>query len=105
MFATAFAVTKATKLTVQAPAPPPDADTVEITRAQYKDGILRVEATSTSSNATLKVYLTSSGSFIFTLTNEGGGKYEGEQPRRFPASHITVKSSEGGVDSSEVDID
>jgi hypothetical protein len=101
MFATAFAVTRTTSLTVLAPPPPPDADTVRITRAEYKNSVLRVEATSTSSNATLAVYHLS-GSRIFTLTNLGSGKYRGEQPLRVSPSTILVSSSLGGSDTANV---
>lgn len=82
------------------PTATPVADSVSITRAEYRSSNreLRVEATSSSSTATLTVYVTSSGATIGTLSNNGGGKYS----RVFtsiatnPVS-ITVKSSRGGI--------
>ncbi|HEX8683386.1 MAG TPA: hypothetical protein VF707_13790, partial [Ardenticatenaceae bacterium] len=48
-------------------------DTVTVTRARYDDDDqeLEVRATSSSAQATLSVYETSTGQFIGTLTNEG----------------------------------
>jgi hypothetical protein len=85
--------------------PTPNADSVSITRAEYRSSNreLRVEATSSNSTATLTVYVTSSGATIGTLTNNGGGRYE----RVFtniatnPVS-ITVKSSRGGTATRNV---
>jgi hypothetical protein len=55
------------------------ADLVTIQRARYPAGKreLRVEATSTSSTATLDVLVTSSGALIGRLTNGAGGSYSG----------------------------
>src|SRR4029077_20284325 len=53
------------------------ADTVSITRAEYAVGNrqLRVEATSTRTNATLQAFVTSSNQLIGTLSNDGGGRF------------------------------
>jgi hypothetical protein len=75
------------------------ADTVAIQIAEY-DGSkreLRVEATSTSSNATLTVSVTASGSVIGVLGNDGGGRYRGEFAWSVNPQNITVRSSLGGV--------
>jgi hypothetical protein len=87
-------------LTVNAQA----ADTVSVTRAEYtiSTKVLRVEATSTSTSATLKVCVTGSActastdGLIGTLTNNGGGKYGGEFSWPSNPLDITVKSSLGG---------
>jgi hypothetical protein len=76
----------------------PSVDTVSITRAEYDRSkrTLRVEATSSRSNATLQVFVTSSGQLIGTLTNTGGGRY-GKQFTVSPnPQRITVRSSFGG---------
>jgi hypothetical protein len=74
-------------------------DTVSITRAEYESSkrSLRVEATSNRSNATLKVYITSTGQLIGTLSNNGGGKYSGQFSLSSNPQNITVRSSLGGV--------
>jgi hypothetical protein len=73
-------------------------DTVSITRAEYESSkrTLRVEATSTRSNATLQVFVTSSGQLIGTLTNNGGGRYGGQFSWSTNPQRITVRSSFGG---------
>src|SRR5919106_1623402 len=73
------------------------ADTVSITRAEY-DGNrrLRVEATSTRSTATLRVFVTSSNQLIGTLSNDGGGRYRGEFSWPVNPQSITVRSNFGG---------
>jgi hypothetical protein len=74
------------------------ADTVTITRAEYDSGNrrLRVEATSTRSNATLQVFVASSGQLIGTLSNDGGGRYRGEFNWPVNPQSITVRSNFGG---------
>jgi hypothetical protein len=81
------------------PTPPPAADTVAIQRAEYdgSDRSLRVEATSTNSNATLRVYVTATNALIGTLSNRGGGRYEGELSWPTNPQNIKVVSSLGGV--------
>jgi hypothetical protein len=80
------------------------ADTVKVTQAEYvvSDKVLNVSATSTSSNATLKAYVSSSGALIGTLSNKGGGQYEGQLSWSTNPQNITVKSSLGGSASSAV---
>lgn len=101
-------VTRSASLTinpVNAPPPPPPAtDTVRITRAEYDSDkrVLRVEATSTSSSATLRVFVTSTGALIGTLSNNGGGQYRGELSSSTNPQNITVKSSLGGVATANV---
>src|SRR5262249_20229306 len=73
-------------------------DTVAVTRAEYTVSRkqLRVQATSTSSTATLTVYVTATGQLIGTLTNNGGGKYSGQFAWPSNPQQITVRSSLGG---------
>jgi FG-GAP repeat. len=80
------------------------ADTVTITQAQYDASkrTLRVEATSTRSNATLQVFVTASGQLIGTLTNNGGGKYTGQLTSATNPQNITVRSSLGGSATRQV---
>jgi hypothetical protein len=86
-------------MTMNGTAPPPAADTVSVTRAEY-DGAnrrLRVEATSTSSSATLRVHVSSTDALIGTLTNNGGGRYSGDLGWSTNPQSITVRSSLGGT--------
>jgi hypothetical protein len=80
------------------------ADTVSITRAEYESGNrrLRVEATSTRSNATLQAFVTSSGQLIGTLSNNGGGRFRGEFNWQVNPQNITVRSNFGGQASRNV---
>jgi hypothetical protein len=80
-------------LTVLAPL-----DSVRITKSQdtVRSFQLKVEATSTSASATLDVWNTSTGAFIGTLSNAGGGKYTGNFTVFQAVVSITVKSSLGG---------
>lgn len=73
-------------------------DTVNVTRAEYDQDKrrLKVDATSTSSNATLQVFNTSSRQLIGTLANIGGGKYSGQFNSSINPRSITVRSSLGG---------
>jgi hypothetical protein len=74
------------------------ADTVSITRAEYDTGNrrLRVEATSTRSTATLRVFVTSTNQLIGTLANDGGGRFRGEFSWPSNPQSITVRSNFGG---------
>jgi len=88
-------------------APPPSADTVAIQRAEYNRSrrTLAVEATSTSSSATLRVLNTATGAQIGTLTNVGGGRYRATfQNIRTNPGTITVRSSLGGEASRTVSV-
>ena len=73
-------------------------DTVSISRAECESGkrTLRVEATSIRSNATLQVFVTSSGQLIGTLTNKGGGQFRGQFSVSVNPQNITVRSNFGG---------
>lgn len=89
-----FSVTRTAVVTVGPGAPPP-ADTVRITKARWKSGLLTIEATSTNSNAILSVH-TSSGGFMFTLTNNGGGRYSDQRGWVTNPVQISVRSNFGG---------
>lgn len=93
--ATAIGVSRTGTLTV-VPGGPPVADTVRITRAEWNRGMLRINATSTNPNAILSVYLTVSNSFMFDLTNLGGGRYEARRSWLDNPRRITVRSNFGG---------
>lgn len=102
-------VTRSATLTINpagAPPPPPATDTVRITRAEYETAkqTLRVEATSTSSSATLQVFNTGTGALIGTLSNNGGGQYRGEFRVATNPQNITVRSSLGGSATRAVDV-
>jgi len=83
-----------------APAPPPPSatDTVSVTRAEYTASKrqLRVEATSTSPTATLKAYVSSSGTLLGTLASSGGGRFSATLTAASNPGSVTVKSSLGG---------
>ena len=100
-------VTRSATLTINTnatPPPPPSTDSVRITRAEFDSGkrTLRVEATSTSSNATLQVFVTATGQLLGTLANSGGGQYRAELSVSTNPQNITVRSSLGGVATSSV---
>lgn len=99
-------ITRSATLTINpvAAPPPPSTDTVRITRAEFESSkrTLRVEATSTSSNATLQVFVTATGQFLGTLSNNGGGQYRAELSVSTNPQNITVRSSLGGVATSSV---
>jgi hypothetical protein len=79
-------------------------DTVKVTLAEYDlaKQVLSVQATSTSGSATLQAFVTSSGALIGTLTNNGGGQYQGQFNLTTNPQNITVKSSLGGSGSLAV---
>ena len=99
-------VTRTATLTINpvAAPPPPSTDTVRITRAEFESDkrVLRVEATSTSSNATLQVFVTATGQLLGTLANNGGGQYRAELSVSTNPQNITVRSSLGGVATASV---
>jgi hypothetical protein len=92
--ATWFAVSQTTTLTVTPGAPAPS-DRVAIPKARWKARLLTIEATSTNPNAILSVY-TQSGGFMFTLTNQGGGRYFDQRGWVTNPQVITVRSNLGG---------
>jgi hypothetical protein len=91
-------VTKTTTITVS-PGTPPANDVVKITKATWKARLLTIEATSTNPNAILSVY-SSSGSFLFDLTNRGGGRYSDQRGFVFNPLQISVRSNFGGSASA-----
>ena len=99
--ATGGGVTRSATLTVNRAA---TADTVNITKVEYtaSKSSLLVEATSTSSSATLQVFVTATNQLIGTLTNNGGGKYTAQFSWPTNPQNITVKSSLGGSSSKAV---
>jgi hypothetical protein len=97
--ATWFGKTATTTVKV-APGTPPAADKVTIKKAEWRpgpgpNGTLKIEATSTNPNAILSVY-TATGSFMFDLTNNGGGKFSDTRLFMNPAGRIEVRSNFGG---------
>jgi hypothetical protein len=93
-------VTKTTTITV-APGNAPAKDVVKITKATWKQGLLTIEATGSNPNAILSVY-SSSGSFMFDLTNRGGGRYTDERGFIFNPIQISVRSNFGGSASAKL---
>lgn len=84
--------------------PAPTADTVRVSRAEYvvSKKQLTVEATSTNSSATLKVYVSSTGALIGTLSNRGSGRYGATLTVSSNPVRIVVKSSLGGSATASV---
>lgn len=95
--ATLNGVTRSSTLTINPAAS--TTDTVAITRAEFESskGVLRVEATSTRSDATLQVFVTATGQLLGTLSNNGGGQYRAELSVSTNPQNITVRSNFGGV--------
>jgi hypothetical protein len=89
-------------LTINAVAP--SADTVSIARAEYvaSKTSLRVDASSSRTNATLQLFATSTGQLIGNLANNGGGKYSGQFNWSVNPQNVTVRSNFGGSKSSAV---
>ena len=78
-------------------APPPATDTVTISRAEWKSGALRVDATSSNASATLNVYVTSTGALLGTIS---AGRLQTTTSTN--PGNVTVKSSAGGQASQAV---
>ena len=95
-----FGVTRTATVTVT-PGTPPAADVVRITKATWKRGLLTIEATSTNPNAILSVY-SRSGSFLFDLTNTGGGRFADQRGWVTNPEQITVRSNFGGAASARL---
>ena len=95
--ATLNGVTRSAMLTINPVAS--TTDTVAITRAEFESDkrVLRVEATSTRSDATLQVFVTATGQLLGTLSNNGGGQYRAELSVSTNPQNITVRSNFGGV--------
>ena len=93
-----FSVTKSTTITV-APgaAPAPDRVAIQKARCQAQPPgcLLQVEATSTNARAILSVY-SETGSFMFQITNNGGGKFSASKGFITKPNRIEVRSNFGG---------
>jgi hypothetical protein len=90
-------------MTVTPHVTPPGADTVKITKAQWDRGIITVEATSSNPKVSLAVYGDDDPSTImFTLTNEGGGKFKGQHQWLDDPGQITVMSNLGGLATAKI---
>jgi len=91
-------VTKTALLSVNA------VDTITIQRAEYlrSSDLLRVDATGTEPTAILRVYVKTTGDFIGTLTNNGGGSFSAQLSWPTNPKNITVRSSFGGSASKSV---
>ena len=102
--ATATPIRTPTRTPTVTPTRPPD--TVSITRAEYSAGTreLRIEATSTNASAVLQAYVTATNQLIGTLTNNGGGRYEGRFTWPSNPQNVTVHSSLGGSASRVVQL-
>jgi hypothetical protein len=98
--ATWFGKTVTTTVKVT-PGTPPAADKVTITKARWKARLLTIEATGSNPNAILSVY-SSSGSFLFDLTNNGGGKYSDQRGFVTNPMGISVRSNFGGSASAKL---
>ena len=92
--ATWLGIVKTTTIVV-APGAAPAPDRVTIRKAEWKRGLLTIEATSTNLKAILSVY-TSSGGFMFTLTNKGGGTWFDQRGWVTNPIQIQVRSNFGG---------
>lgn len=92
-----YGTTAAAKLTVS-PAPPAQTDAVAIQKATYDASKRRlsVQATSSSSSATLTVSVAATGSVIGVLSNKGGGRYEADLNAATNPQTIRVSSSLNG---------
>jgi hypothetical protein len=92
--ATNFGVTRTTTI-ILTPGAPPAADRVTITKARWQARLLTIEATSTNPNAILSVY-SQAGTFMFTLTSTGGGKFADQRGFVDNPQVISVRSNLGG---------
>ena len=86
-------ITRTATLTVRPGTP--QTDVVRITEARWDKGLLRIQATSTNPNAILTVR-SRSGAFMFTLTNNGGGRYSDQRGWVTNPEFIEVRSNFGG---------
>ncbi|MEA2380905.1 MAG: hypothetical protein QOH72_876 [Solirubrobacteraceae bacterium] len=93
-----FDLTRTTTITLT-PGPPAAPDKVAIQTATWTRGLLTIKATSTNPNAILSVF-SSAGSFMFELTNNGGGKYSDQRGFITNPQQIQVRSNLGGSASA-----
>lgn len=89
-------VTRSATLTINPAAT--NADTVSVQKADYDSAKrqLRIEASSSRADATLQVFVTSSGQLLGTLASNGGGKFIGLLNVATNPQNITVRSNFGG---------
>lgn len=94
--ATSGGLTRSAALTINPAAA--SADTVAIQKAEYDSSkrSLKIESTSSRANATLQVFVTSSGQLLGTLSSNGGGKFSGQLSAATNPQNITVRSNLGG---------
>ncbi|NUS11898.1 MAG: hypothetical protein HOY69_10945 [Streptomyces sp.] len=78
---------------------PPATGTVTTTRAEWKQGLLKV-TTGSSPNAIANVCLHTSDSLMFPLTNKDGGTYEAEHRWLDNPQSSTARSNLGGSDTA-----
>jgi photosystem II stability/assembly factor-like uncharacterized protein len=99
IFAAYGGVTKSAPLTVSV-----TSDSVAIQTADYSAGkhVLRVDATSTNSVATLSVFESTSRTFIGTLTHYDGSRYRGQFTWPVNPRNITVQSDRCGSATRDV---
>ena len=95
-----FGITRTTPITVVPGAPAP-ADWCGSRGRAGTAACLRIEATSTNRNAILSVH-SRSGSFMFTLTNRGGGRYSDQRGWVTNPQQIQVRSNFGGSASANL---
>jgi hypothetical protein len=93
-----FDLTRTTTITLT-PGPPAAPDKVAIQTAAWKKGLLTIKATSTNPNAILSVF-SSAGSFMFELTNNGGGRFSDQRGFVTNPERIQVRSNLGGSASA-----
>lgn len=88
-------VTRSATLTINPAAT--NADTVAVQKAEYDSGkrTLKVEASSSSTSATLQVFVTSTGQLLGTLSRSGN-KFSGQLSAATNPQNITVRSNLGG---------
>ncbi len=99
--ASAGGLSRSATLTVAAPA---STDTVAIQKVEYtvsKQQLL-VQATSTNATAALTVYAGSTSTRVGTLTNVGGGKYQGQFAWPSNPGSVTARSTLGGTATKAV---
>ncbi len=99
IFAATGGVTKTATVSILRPL-----DSVQITKAEdtARSLQLKVEATSTSTAASLAVWNAGTGALIGTLTPAGGSKYTGSFTASPAVLSISVKSSLGGITTGPV---
>lgn len=89
-----FDITRTTTITL-VPGAPAAPDRVGIDTATWSKGLLTIRATSSNPNAILSVY-SSSGTFMFTLTSDGRGRYSDQRGWLDNPRQIEVRSNLGG---------